>query len=44
MPLFVAIISKIEIAFEGESGDGGGGPRREFKTNKDATRPSYDIS
>jgi hypothetical protein len=45
MPLFVAITGKMEIAFEGESGDaGGGGPRREFKTNKDATRPSYDIS
>jgi hypothetical protein len=43
MPLFVATISKIEVTFEGESagGDGeGGGPRREFKTNKDATRPS----
>jgi hypothetical protein len=45
MPLFVAITSEMEIVFEGESGDGGGGgPRREFKTNKDATRPSYDIS
>jgi hypothetical protein len=47
MPLFVAITSKMEIAFEGEGaggGGGGGGPRREFKTNKDATRPSYDVS
>jgi hypothetical protein len=47
MPLFVAITSKMEIAFEGEStgsDGGGGGPRREFNTNKDATRPSYDIS
>ena len=47
MPLFVAITNDMDIVFEGESagGDGGGGgPRREFKTNKDATRPSYDIS
>jgi hypothetical protein len=35
-PLFAAITSKMEIAFEGDSG---GGPRREFKTNTDATRP-----
>ena len=46
MPLFVAITKDMELAFEGETGgDGGaGGPRREFKTNKDATRPSYDVS
>jgi hypothetical protein len=47
MPLFVAITEDMNIAFDGESagGDGGGGgPRREFKTNKDATRPSYDVS
>ena len=41
MPLFVAITGKMEIVFEGENGEGcgGGGPRREFKTNKDATPP-----
>jgi hypothetical protein len=45
MPLFVAITEDMVIAFEGEgSGGDGGGPRREFKTNKDATRPSYDVS
>jgi hypothetical protein len=47
MPLFVAITPDMEISFEGEFGGGsgeGGGPRREFKTNKDATRPFYDVS
>jgi len=46
MPLFVAITEDMTIAFEGcgDEEGGGGGPRREFKTNKDATRPSYDIS
>jgi hypothetical protein len=46
MPLFVAITEDMDIAFEGQAGgdSGGGGPRREFKTNKDATRPSYDVS
>ena len=47
MPLLVAITPEMDIAFEGEVGGGsgeGGGPRREFKTNKDATRPSYDVS
>jgi hypothetical protein len=44
MPLFMAITSKMEIAFEGEFGGGsgeGGGPRRELK---DATYPSCDVS
>jgi hypothetical protein len=44
MLLFIAITGKMEIAFEGERADGSGGPRREFKTNKDAPRPSYDAS
>jgi hypothetical protein len=47
MPLFVAITEDMDTAFEGEVGGGdggGGGPRRKFKTNKDATRPSYDVS
>jgi hypothetical protein len=45
MPLFVAITDDMNVTFEGEGGDGGGGgPRREFKTNKDTTRPSYDVS
>ena len=45
MPLFVAITDDMNVTFEGEGGDGGGGgPRREFKTNKDTTRPSYNVS
>jgi hypothetical protein len=42
MLLFVAITEDMNIVFEsqfgGEGGEGGG-PRCEFKTNKDATRP-----
>ena len=45
MPLFVAITDEMNITFEGEGGDsGGGGPRREFSSNKDVTRPSFDVS
>jgi len=36
------ITNEMNVTFEGEGGEGG--PRREFKTNKDATRPSYDVS
>ena len=47
MPLFVAITEDMNVQFEGESGEGdsgGGGPRRDFSTTKDITRPSFDVS
>jgi hypothetical protein len=45
MPLFVAITEDMEIVFEGETGGGeGGGPKRGFKTAKEATRPAPDVS
>jgi hypothetical protein len=44
MLLFVAITEDMNIVFESQFGGEGGGPRCEFKTNKDATRPSYDVS
>jgi len=43
MPLFVAITESMDLRFEGEGGDGGGGgPRRNFQDAKDVTRPSCD--
>src|SRR2546430_526901 len=45
MPLFVAITNEMNVTFDGEGGEGGvGGPRRGFKTNNDATRPSYGVA
>lgn len=45
MPLFVAITPDMVIDFEGQSTDGdggGGGPRREFASAKEAMRSSCD--
>ena len=46
-PLFVAITSEMDIAFEGEVSGGsgeGGSPRRAFRDARDVTRPSRDVS
>ena len=43
MPLFVAITPGMDVRFaeEGSDSGGGGGPKRDFKTNKDITQPAY---
>ena len=42
MPLFVAITPGMDIRFADEGSEsGGGGPKRDFKTNKDITQPAY---
>jgi hypothetical protein len=45
MPLFVAITPGMDVQFDGEQGDaGGGGPRREFGSAKDITQPGCQPS
>jgi hypothetical protein len=46
MPLFVAITPGMRVDFEDEKGGsaGGGGPKREFRANKEMTQPAYRPS